>query len=133
VREELRDEEYNHFLVPHQLVNKHFPVLVVIVVNEQMLHLAKVAPFLFVALHEFVLQGLNVWHHLIGLEYTYVVDPSFRLELAYLGVDVCHSINNHKKPSVFVMSNSLDPEFKDWSCEHLILDKYHREFITKDC
>lgn len=41
----------------------------------------------------------------------------------FMGIDVCHSISNHKKPSVFVMSNSLDHELKDWSCEHLILDK----------
>lgn len=50
----------------------------------------------------------------------------------FMGIDVCHSINNHKKPSVFVMSYSLDSELKDWSSDHLILDKYHREFITKE-
>jgi len=50
----------------------------------------------------------------------------------FVGIDVCHSINNHKKPSVFVISNSLDAELKDWTSEHLILDKYHREFITKE-
>jgi len=50
----------------------------------------------------------------------------------FVGIDVCHSINNHKKPSVFVISVSLDPELKDWTSEHLILDKYHREFITKE-
>jgi len=76
VREELGDQQNDDFLVPHQLVNKHFPVLVVVVINKQMLHIAKVATFLFVALHEFVLEGLDLRHHLVRLQYTHVVHPS---------------------------------------------------------
>jgi hypothetical protein len=53
----------------------------------------------------------------------FIIPAKERYHTMFMGIDVCHSINNHKKPSVFVMSNSLDPELKDWTCEHLILDK----------
>jgi hypothetical protein len=52
----------------------------------------------------------------------------------FVGIDVCHSINNHKKPSVFGISNSLDAELKDWTSEHLILDKYlvkSMQYVTR--
>jgi len=87
VREELRNQQYYNFLVPHQLVNKHFPVLIVVVVNKQMLNLSKVAPFLLVALHELMLKSLNLGHHLVRIQDAYIVDPSLGLELTHLSVE----------------------------------------------
>jgi len=57
------------------------------VVQEHGLDLAEVAPFLLLALDEFVFEGLDLGLHLVGLEHAGVVDAAFGVELAHLCVE----------------------------------------------
>lgn len=50
VAQELRDKQNNYFLIFYQVINKNFPILIVVVVNEHCLHVAKVTALLLVAL-----------------------------------------------------------------------------------
>ena len=87
VRQKLRNQEDDDFVVAYQLVNQDFPVLVVVVVDEEVLDVAEVAALLLVALQELVFERLDVGLHLVGVKDADVVDAALAVELADLGVE----------------------------------------------
>lgn len=69
------------------MVNHILPVFVVIVVDEHSLYISEVAPLLFVALYEFILEHLYLRLHLVGVEDYAVVNPTLTVEFPYLVVE----------------------------------------------